>query len=88
MVSLLSFFQVATVQFTSEVFSGNETFGYADILVILTGVLEDPTSVRYVDFICWYSWIVASRILFQWYLSHTKILQLFYCKSKIVEAYC
>ncbi|XP_028399458.1 uncharacterized protein LOC114522881 [Dendronephthya gigantea] len=35
----------ATVQFTSEVFSGNETFGYADIWVVLTGVLEDPTSV-------------------------------------------
>ena len=39
------------MQFTSAVFSGNETFGSVDIWVILTGVLEDPTSVRYVDYI-------------------------------------
>jgi hypothetical protein len=38
------------VQFTSSVFSGNETFGSADIWVMLTGDLEDPTSVKYVDY--------------------------------------
>jgi hypothetical protein len=48
---LLNTFQVATVQFTSAIFSGNETFGSVDIWVELTGVLEDPTAVRYVHYI-------------------------------------
>ena len=38
------------MQFTSAFFIGNETHGSVDLWVTLTGVLEGPTTVRYVDF--------------------------------------
>ena len=38
------------MQFASSLFNGNETSGFADIGVVLTGVIENDIEVRYADF--------------------------------------
>lgn len=38
------------MQFASALFNGNETSGFADIGVVLTGVIQNDIEVRYADF--------------------------------------